>query len=293
MILKILAKLSSVPKRFLGMRILVLAGIVGMIGFSSVGEVRADFIVTAGTVTLSGTGTVLNSSGSIVIGGAGVIDGGDSRIQFRANWNNGGVFIANTSTVSIFDVMASSLTGNTTFNVLVCTEASKTIYFQDNGTQTIKTVLTLSGQAVGTRIVLRPSLANTTWYIQCLSSQTVSFVDVQYSSAMNKQIGTVSSLDSGANNALWVFPSLPVNPDVPTFLAQYLQGFGSFAFGNWTQSQQVVATFTLTDSNIADTMQFHIQFSSYSNFSFSFISSTRPAAATLAQGATNFTILLA
>lgn len=77
-------------------------------------------------------------------------------------------------------------------------------------------------------------------------------------------------------------------PSAPSGLAQYVGNFVSLSSNTWTQFTQVRATFTLTDPDSPDSMQFNIHVSSKSDFSFLFITSTNPATATLAQAATNF-----
>lgn len=248
---------------------------------------RADFTISAGTFGVV-QGATFDSSGSIVLNGG--LFSATGTIKLTGNWNktSSGIFVPNSSTVTFYNVMASSLTGNTTFNVLSCVEAGKTLFFQNGSTQGINAVLTLTG-ASGNLIKLRPTLSGTTWYIRLLSSQTVTFVDVQNSSAVattNIQISANNSTDSGGNNSRWSFAG---NPSPPSGLAQYVDNFMSLPFGNWTQYQQIRATFTLSDPNSGDLLQFNIQFSTYPDFStFLYINSTSPASATLAQGATNF-----
>ncbi|MBA3065412.1 S8 family serine peptidase, partial [bacterium] len=86
------------------------------------------------------------------------------------------------------------------------------------------------------------------------------------------------------------FPTVESNvaPTAPTAHAQFVNGWTSLNFGEWTQYQTLRATFTLTDNNAGDTLQFNIQFSTHSDFSFCKVNSTSPATATLAPGATNY-----
>ncbi len=91
----------------------------------------------------------------------------------------------------------------------------------------------------------------------------------------------------------WYFvyqTNLPPNP--PSALAQYDSNWNSISWGDWTNQQVIIATFTLSDQNASDTLQFNIQFSTDSGFSYCFINSTKPASATLSQGTTNFTTTL-
>ncbi len=77
-------------------------------------------------------------------------------------------------------------------------------------------------------------------------------------------------------------------PDAPSKLAQYSEDWTVLDWGDWTNYNVIRASFTLSDPDTDEQMQFNIQFSTYSDFSFYYINSTAPATATLDEGATNF-----
>ena len=98
---------------------------------------------------------------------------------------------------------------------------------------------------------------------------------------------TLSCETNNGNNYSYTITN-PQAPNAPTAHAQFVSGWTSLSFGDWTQYQTIRATFTITDNNAGDTLQFNIQFSTHSDFSFNYINSTSPATATLDEGATNY-----
>jgi len=170
--------------------------------------VSASFIIDAGTVTLSNSVTIEVSS-DVVISGNGTLDAGDGHLNVGRRFDNNGSFICGTSTVTLYTTVVSTLTGNTTFYCLSCETAGKSLYFEASSTQTVKSAFTLEGTAAN-RIKLRSTIDGNKWYIRFLSSQTVQFVDVQDSDALDYQIECSESVDSGNNNENWIF----LAPDV-------------------------------------------------------------------------------
>ncbi|MEE8131659.1 MAG: prepilin-type N-terminal cleavage/methylation domain-containing protein [Candidatus Paceibacterota bacterium] len=155
-----------------------------------------------GTIDLSGGISVDLDAGSFTLDleGANVFVGG--------NWTmvNGSATITvipGTSTVTFDGAGTSTISGSTTFNNLSCTAAGKQLTFTAGTTQTVSSLLTLTG-ASGNLIPLRSSTDGSKWYITDSGTENVSYVDVKDSTATNS-ITTSNSINSG-NNANWVFP---------------------------------------------------------------------------------------
>lgn len=95
-----------------------------------------------------------------------------------------------------------------------------------------------------------------------------------------------SFLSNGATSWAATVANTPPNP--PSDLAQYSLSWENIPWDTWTNKQQFYAAFTLSDPDSDNTLQYNIQFSSYSDYSYLFINSTYPHTATLPQGATYF-----
>ena len=194
-------KMRSALRRWAG----VIAGL-GLVACSHL--VRAEFYIGYGsTVTVTNAAT-LDSSGTITING--VLDASGSpsgKIRLTQSWNkaSSGIFVQGNSTVTFYDVMTSSLTGNTTFHVFQSAQAGKKIQFQSGSTQTVSSVFSFSGTS-GNEIHLEPATAGTTWFIRFPNSaQSATYVDVKNSSAMANVVIATDSIDSGGNSRYWIF----------------------------------------------------------------------------------------
>jgi len=77
-------------------------------------------------------------------------------------------------------------------------------------------------------------------------------------------------------------------PPVVTNLAQYSLSWQNINWDTWINYQQIYTTFTISDPNSGDTLQYNIQFSSYSDFSYLFINSTVTAIAELSNPFTTY-----
>jgi hypothetical protein len=222
----------------------------------------SGYTLSGGTVTLanlaqlSTVGDLIINSGSLITNQSGIIIGG--------NWTNtGGSFTQGTSTVTfngsaaqsindrghsfwiIFDsntsaggvTFASSFTA-TGFVVNGAGLASATtVYFNAGSTYTI-TNLRLVGSN-GKLVQLRPNPANQQWFLNNVTTATVSFTDVAFSSASVGQVITAgpSSIDSG-NNVNWTFLILAVSLDKHSY------DFTTVSMGVTTLSTSAVATAT-------------------------------------------------
>ncbi len=204
-------------------------------------------IINGATFTVTND-AVLETSGSVVMGSGGVLDAAGAapgRIRLSGNWNNqNGLFTHGTSSVTFYDLGASSITGNTTFYVLNCLVPGKTLFFQNGSTQGIVNVANIVG-SIGNEIQLRPTLDSATWYIRSLSSPTVHFVNVQNSSAMHTIVTTKFSIDAGGNNNFWIFDEIGV----------LVAGNTYYHFGLWDLSSSTVSASSFTLQNIGNVLE--------------------------------------
>ena len=168
------------------------------------GRALADFIVADATFTLANNDELATST--ITINPDGVLNGGDGKISLSGDWANGGVFNAGTSTVAFENSAATSaITGNTTFYSFASAAAGKTINFAAGSTQTVTNKFSVAG-AFGNRVKLRSSVPGNKWYISFPNGpQAASYADIQDSDALYNSVMSRGSLDSGNNNAAWVW----------------------------------------------------------------------------------------
>ncbi|MBI4801290.1 MAG: hypothetical protein HY796_02090 [Elusimicrobia bacterium] len=167
-----------------------------------------DFTLNNLTVTFNNRAEFRTST--ITINTGGVLNGGSSKISVSGNWSNLGAFNAGTSTVAFENgATTSAIIGNTTFYSFVCGAAGKTITFAANSTQTVINVFSVTGSA-GNLIKLRSSADAVKWYIEFPNGpQTAGYVDVKDSNALLNSVAVSNFLNSGNNNANWVFGSPP------------------------------------------------------------------------------------
>jgi len=182
-------------------------------------SVTTEFRVNKGTVTLN-NGADLNISGDITINSSGSLiegTGTGTEIQLQGKWTNFGNFECGDSTVTFYGTITSTITGNTTFYTLKCETGGKEIYLEAGSTQVIRGTLLIDGSA-GNRIVLHSTSTGVRWFIEVLTPQTVSYVDVQDSDALGNDITAENSVNSGNNDDAepsphWIFPAY-VPPDM-------------------------------------------------------------------------------
>ncbi len=170
------------------------------------GNAFADFTIGPGETWTLTAGETFTIDGNLTIDATGTLDAsaGGTNIILNGNWTNNGTFTAGDGTVTFTNtpaVLASTITGATTFNNLTCTTASKQLTFESGVTQTINGTLTLNGQAAGTRIQLRSTSAGTRFTLDVTAgAQSVDYVDVMDSQVSTNDIVALDSVNSGGND---------------------------------------------------------------------------------------------
>ena len=158
------------------------------------GPAKADLVVPVGATTSLGSGVVDLACTDLIIGGTfkvqggavrnvrnvtiqggGAIDGGTGVIQVGGNWIATGNFIAGTGEVDFRDLCAAgaaSVSGNTTFfRASFVSTTSKNYVFAVGSTQTILSVLEISGTAPNP-IQFRSSASGQVAFIDLVNSAT-------------------------------------------------------------------------------------------------------------------------
>jgi hypothetical protein len=104
---------------------------------------------SSGTTNV-GSGSLLGT-GDLTIQPGGVVNGGTGLIVVNQNWSNNGSFVAGTGEVDFRENCGgapASISGNTTFSTVSFQSASgKSYFFAAGSTQTITTLLQISGTA--------------------------------------------------------------------------------------------------------------------------------------------------
>ncbi|MEK6527294.1 MAG: hypothetical protein AABZ36_00205, partial [Nitrospirota bacterium] len=208
------------------------------------GELELDAssdLTVGGALTVNG-GTLDSANGTIDANSSVTISSG-TLIAPSGNFNVAGDFahsvgatFTNSSGTVTFDSSATAvISGDTTFNNLTCTTAGKQLTFTAGTTQTVAGTLTMTG-APGNLILLRSSAPASKWGITLSSAQSVSLLDVKDSDANTNTVTCVNCLDSGNNNANWlfdpfgtVFDSLTNNPIQGAVVSLWYDTGG----GNW------------------------------------------------------------
>ncbi len=126
--------------------------------------------------------------------------------------NTGGTFTHNSGTVALSDSgVATTVSGNTTFNNLSMTTNGDTITFTHTTTTTVAGTFTVTG-ASGQQITLASSDPGTTWLLNVSGTSSVDYVHVTDSDASGgnaiTHVDVAHSTDNG-NNTNWGFNVAP------------------------------------------------------------------------------------
>ncbi|MBA7524333.1 hypothetical protein ES705_16470 [subsurface metagenome] len=158
---------------------------------------------TTGTHTFNASGSTITVSGTVQLNHPNAYLNLDtSNMRVAGNWTiKEGNVIPSTSTVTFYGTgtSTSTLTGSTTFYVLVSTTTGKTVKFSSN------TITGVTGHLNFENITLGSNINGTTWYLNLQGTQDVHHVDVRDSNADDgNTIYAGCSTDSG-NNTNWIF----------------------------------------------------------------------------------------
>ena len=163
---------------------------------------RATEISTNVTDTAVGTVTFLNGADF------GMAEGATLTVQ-GGTWSNGNEFAAESgSLVRFVTTNTTTIYGNQTFYGFSCTNAGKTLKFENGKTNTVEEALTLTGDA-SDYLYLRSTSDGSQWYLNVkgTADMIVEYVDVKDSNA-DAGYGTgIAALDSSnsQNNVNWSF----------------------------------------------------------------------------------------
>ncbi|GEM_PF-1225877 len=154
------------------------------------GDARVNFGCTDFSVAGAATANAAQLSGidNLAIGGS--LDGGAGHLSLAGNFTSSGTFAAGTSTVSVSDGCARTISqvggGLTFLRFSASTSTGKTLQFVGGGTTTVTGQLTLQG-ASGNLLKIRSTTPGTTSLLSATSLQSIQFVDV----ADNRAVGEV------------------------------------------------------------------------------------------------------
>ncbi|MFQ5867110.1 MAG: hypothetical protein ACE5IT_03840 [bacterium] len=145
---------------------------------------NGDFSVTGGNFNSGSSTFVLNGSSSQTM----TMDGNSLNILEITNSSSDGVYFADNLTCSTF----------------TATTPNTHLYFTGGSTATL-TNITLNGQAIASRIVLRSTSPGTAWYLTVTGTQSVFYVDAQDSDASGGQTILATDSEDAGRNIKWVF----------------------------------------------------------------------------------------
>ncbi len=281
---------------------------------------------TYNNLTINDSGQTATLGGAVTVNGnlaisAGTLDvsGSNYAIGLAGNFTNSGTFTARSGTVTLngsgVQTFSGTFTGSSSLYDLTITNSSGTdasdgeltgfvagviyggsltsthnytittpsvrVQYHTGSTYTF-TNINWNGGATGTRIFFRNSATSGTWLLAVSGTQTaVTYINISRSDATGGNpiaVTTSTSVDSG-NNTNWVFNQ---TPNVPSAL-----GPSSRVNGSHSSNTQPTLTFTLSDPDGSDTVQYEIIISTHSNFSSPAIDYTSALAA---QGSFSFSV---
>ncbi len=182
---------------------------------------NANTLTTAGDLTIDG-GTLNAAQGNIDANGSLILSSGvltapgpgKSFTLAGSFSHSGGTFTHSSGTLTLDGPAAATISGNTSFYNLECTTPGKQLNFTAGTTQTVNNTLTLTG-ASGNLITLRSTQAGSKWDITFPNGpQTVSYIDVKDADANTNIVTCYNSVDSGNNNANWVFNAVGITSPI-------------------------------------------------------------------------------
>jgi hypothetical protein len=164
------------------------------------GLLRVQQGIYAGTNHTTGffQGVTIENNATLTVASNGLLND-------RGNWDNSGIFTANGGTVDLSGAAGQTISGNTTFfNLAKTTSAEQTLTFAAGSTTTVTNMLTLSG-APAQLLTLHSSSDGTQWNLVAPFAQSVNYVYVQDSNAVNGATVRAANSVSTGNNINWSF----------------------------------------------------------------------------------------
>ncbi len=177
-------------------------------------------VATNKTITIQGTGTGLGridlqsfalSAGSMSIASTGTVLGNTGSITLAGSWTNGGTFTEGTSTVTLNSGTTAVVTGTTTFyNLTITHTAAKEVDFATSGTPIfhVTNAFVVTGSS-GNLIKLYSDSAGTQWEFHPTGTASVDYADVKDGGCQSGAITITptNSINSGNNDSCWFFAS--------------------------------------------------------------------------------------
>ncbi len=166
----------------------------------------------------AGTGGTVNQALDVTVPVGGTLNGETGTLNVGGNWDNGGTFNAGSGTVNFVDDCGQTLatiSGNSTFSTLnLNTTLGKTYELESGSTQTVSGSISLTGDSISNRLVLRSTTNGSEASFNVTGSQSTAFVDVQDNHATGNALNAgPGSTNSGGNTDGWFFggvvPALP------------------------------------------------------------------------------------
>jgi hypothetical protein len=192
------------------------------------------FTHNSGTVAFTGTtaigGTAVTTFNHVSIGGGAGLTGPSGTVKVAGNWSNSGTYTHNSGKVEFVGAVTATLSGNTTFYNFLCQAAGKQLNFTAGSNQTVAATFSIRGGS-SNNILLRSSADGNKWSVTLNGgAQTAYYADVKDSDALTNTVTVFNGINSGNNNANWLF--------------DLLGDFGDFD-RTWSQSASVSASGTL------------------------------------------------
>lgn len=227
-------------------------------GFTGTSSLYAvNFTGVGGGWTFQGAATIAQhltlSAGTVVAPASTLSVAGDFT-------RSGGTFTHNAGTV-VLNGTNQHIVGSTTFyNLSKSVSSADTLTFPATAVQVVLGIWTAQG-ASGQALSLRSSSTGVQWGIDPQGTRTVQYLNVQDSNNINATPIATSgmSISNGGNNTRWDFNT---DPDLPGSL-----GPTGNVSGGSTIDDTPQFTFTLTDADLSNQVQYELEIDNNADFS--------------------------
>ncbi len=236
---------------------------------SLLGATTSQAITVNGNVSVLGDvnaniyNPTLNFLGDLTINSGKKFKSTTGSLNLSGNLTNNGTFTHASGTVNIAGSGTTSILGNPiTFNNFTSSSAGKTIQFDAGVLYTLAGTFSLTGSS-GNNIILKSDTNSVDWTANFNTAQTSQYLTVNDSGCNggSSNLTITSGTDGGTNDPCFVF-SLNNNPDSPTSL-----GSAGLVNGSTDSDTTPTFNFTLSDSDVSDTVKYKIQIDNNSDFS--------------------------